>query len=109
MRSELLRGFTLGTQSLWFFLQKVAAGLQSTTALSQVLPQWAAANGRRLWARFRTSQSRIREQLLKLVAPPACDSPEPALQTIAHLRAAFPTTGCPLSAYQAHFQADVFT
>jgi hypothetical protein len=77
------------------------------TAFREVLAQWAPANGTRLWQRFGAGQSRVRELLLKLLEPPSCSCAEPAVQTIAHLRAAFPACACPLSAFQARFQTDL--
>lgn len=109
MLSGFVRGFIITAGSLWRFLTGVAQGDSPTGALQQVLPERGRASARHLWQRFIDSHSRLRDLLNRLRPPPDCQSPIPAIQTIEHLRAAFPGHPCPLSAMQLHWQTSVFT
>ena len=103
----VIRGFRISAESLWRFLCNVAGGMSPQEALSTVLPTWTEAAGASLWRRFSAAQVHIRDLLLRVIAPPPCDSTVPALHTIAHLRTAFPAASCPISAFQIHFQTSL--
>ena len=57
----------------------------------------------RLWRAFLECQLRLRALLSRLLAPPASDLADPALQVIQHLQAAFAGAPCPVTAFQLHF------
>lgn len=54
--------------------------------------------------RLRKGMDRLRTALSSLAPPPATEHRLPLLQTITHLRNAFPKQGCPLSAFQCTLQ-----
>lgn len=107
LMAGFLSGFTICADSLWRFLSGISAGVEQVKALHGVLPGWAAASASRLWRRFSSCQPGIRQLLLRVVAAPPCATAEPVLQTIAHLRAAFPLAACPLSDFQMQFQTSL--
>jgi hypothetical protein len=61
----------------------------------------------RIYNRFVNAQSAIRSVLDFSLPPPPSSSTDPAQQTMAHLRAIFPS-GCAISAFQNCFQTSFF-
>lgn len=57
-----------------------------------------------LLRRFRLQTDAIRSALTSRCKPPDSMVSDPLLQTIEHLRSAFPNVPCPISAFQLHFQ-----
>jgi hypothetical protein len=61
----------------------------------------------RIYNRFVNAQSAIRSVLNRHSQPPPSSSSDPAIQTIAHLSAFFPS-GCATNAFQSYFQTSFF-
>lgn len=102
--SIFVRKFIVQAKSLYQFLINVAGGLRMNDAFRFVLPSaFSNSTPRRLWKRFVRRQSSIRTCLSRIVPPPALKAKQPAFETLAHLRAAFPS-GCAVSAFQKLFQ-----
>ena len=62
-------------------------------------------SGYRLYRRLGLCQSVMRTQLCARAPPPKMKAGAPLLQVFKHLREAF-VSGCPIAAYQEHFQKD---
>ena len=56
------------------------------------------------WDTIRRRLAALRSALCRLVPPPPSDHADPLRQTVAHLRLAFPSPECPVSAFQLRFQ-----
>jgi hypothetical protein len=96
----------IGTSSLWGFLIAVAGGTSKIAAFRSVLS--ASFHDRsihRWWRRFALlRQSAIRSLLCTVAAAPSVQLPDPAIATIRHMQAAFPSTTCPIDDFHCTFQ-----
>jgi hypothetical protein len=108
--ANLLARFVVRTATLYGFVQAVVAGATRKAAWQAVVGgAMSISSAYRLWRRVREAQSRIRTMLCRACEPPACDSREPLAHMVAHLQRAFAAAGCPLAAFQSHFQAALFS
>ncbi len=103
----VIRGFVLRTVTLLRFIVGVIGGQSRRAAWQTTGTTMTLSTGYRLWRRFGLAQSRLRSQLAARCAPPACSSPEPLAQLLAHLHLALPDAKCVLSDFQVTFQADL--
>jgi hypothetical protein len=98
-----IRRLSLGTCRLWAFLQRAVAGTLAE-AIRAAGCSFSDRTWQRLWNRFDRGQSAIRIALLGRGPPPelpAAGVRRPAAaQVLAHLRATFPNTDCPIAAFQ---------
>jgi hypothetical protein len=77
-------------------------------AYRMALPEtFADSSAFRIFRRFVKAQSAIRSKLNRHSQPPSSSYSDPAIQTIAHLRAIFPS-GCAISSFQNYFQTSFF-
>jgi len=88
---------------LWKFLDGILAGKNIKEAWEAVASPFGLETGYKLWDSFAFNQSAIRVRLHSVVIPMK-SALNPLLQTIAHLRAAFPHASCPISSFQQLFQ-----
>jgi hypothetical protein len=104
--AEFIPRLRIGTRSLCRFLCAVAGGTARIAAFRAVVPNsFHDSSIHRWWHRFANlRQSAIRSALYSLCQVPAALTATPAIQTILHLRAAFPSSWCPVAAFQLHFQ-----
>jgi hypothetical protein len=100
--SLLRRAFS--AQQLWAFLTE----LQHARSIKQA---WERANipltldsGYRVYRRLCHCQSVLRTRLCARAPPPAGRTGVPLFQVFHHLKEAFATATCQISAYQVHFQ-----
>jgi len=94
----------IGAQSVWGFLRRIAEGVSPRAAFRAVLPDsFVDKTIYRLKHRFEKRQAQIRTLLVTLCPAPATASPIPLVQTICHLKEAFPNARCPIAAFQKHF------
>jgi hypothetical protein len=102
---NILKKFIVSAAGLWRFLKNIAAGLNKINAFKIAGLRFSHTTCYRLWKRFSRCQTKIRTRLLPLCHPPELQRAfSPAIQTITHLRRAFKNTGCPVTAFQKHFQ-----
>lgn len=93
----------VGAGRLWRFLKRILDGSSVKQAWEAVASPFGLETGYKLWSGFIRNQPSIRVALYRL-ATPANSACRPLLQTIAHLKAAFPHAACPVSSYQNSFQ-----
>ena len=102
--NTVIRGLSIGAQSLWKFLRGIADGVAPLAAFREVLPgSFVDKTIYRLKHRFEIKQSKIRTLLATLCPPPHTTSNIPPAQTIFHLKKAFPKAPCPIAAFQMRF------
>lgn len=94
-----IRRRTLTTSSLWKFLQMAVTGTM-TAAIHALRSPLCDQTLQRIWKRFTLAQSKIRTALLERCPPPQIHSPRPQAQVLAHLKAAFPNSDCPITDFQ---------
>lgn len=101
-----IRRIRIRTNPLWDFLSNCLRGKDKRNAFRLACPQGLSDSTLyRIWNRFKERQSFLRERLFRrMPQPPAVKTSDPVLETIRHLKAAFPKTRCPLRAFQLHFQ-----
>ena len=90
---------------LWQLLQHIRQGMSIKAAWEKIAAPFSLDNAYRLRQAFTQSQTFIRSMLLRAGAPPKTNVAKPEWQLIEHLRAAFPTSACPVADFQARFQA----
>jgi hypothetical protein len=102
--ADKIRRLGLTTGSLWrFLLRAVADGIRAALRYSD--GPLSDRTLLRIWKRFHHAQSTIRTALFGLCPPPPLPAEHrPAAQVLAHLRAAFPNTDCPIAAFQQTLQ-----
>lgn len=105
-KADVMKYVRVGTDSLWKFLSNVAGGKGKIPAFRSVLP--ASFHDRsihRWWHRFALKKhSAIRSLLITVTAVPPVASDDPAIATINHMQTAFPSSPCPIAAFQYAFQ-----
>lgn len=90
---------------LWDVLARLGAGGKSIKSVwEQLRPPLTLDTLYHLLQRLRRRLSEVRSALWRETSPPPCDFAAPLLQTISHMRQAFASSGCPLSAFQLRFQ-----
>jgi hypothetical protein len=80
------------------------AGLSVKAATEKLRLPFALETRYRMRRGLQRGLARVRPRLCREQSPPGSPSPDPLLQTVAHLRAVFPDSECPLAAFQLHFQ-----
>ena len=92
-------------QTLWGFLLLLLAGNRIKDAWEDTTRAFHTDTGYKTRESFRKNQSHIRTLLTRCgTLRKWNDIPDPLLQTIQHLKTAFRTSSCPVSAFQLHFQ-----
>ena len=105
LASGYLRGFVVTAAALWRFLEKLTAGFGKKAAFAESRASGCGSGAYRLFRRVLLGQSRIRSALLRhRSAPEPPLSGQPLLATVAHLKAFFPDSSCPISSFQKRFQ-----
>jgi len=105
LAAQILKKFMIGAQSFWRFLKKVLAGRLKIQAFQAAETTLTRSSCYRLWKLFRLRQAAIRVKLLNLCPAPLNSlTHQPQLQTILHIKTAFASSSCPITAFQNHFQ-----
>jgi hypothetical protein len=90
---------------LWDVLDQLGMGGRSIKSVWEHLrPPLTLDTLYHLLQRLRRRLSEVRSALCRETSPPPCDFAAPLLQTISHVRQAFLSSDCPLSAFQHRFQ-----
>lgn len=105
LSADRIKKFGITAVNVWIFLTQFMLLANKAAALRQLKISISASAAYRLWKRFADRQSPIRTALSRLCPPPKQPSAtEPAIQTLAHLEAAFSPCACPIAAFQKRFQ-----
>jgi hypothetical protein len=98
--ADKIRRLGLSTNGLWRLLQHATAdGIRA--AIRGFDCHLSDRTLLRIWKRFHHAQSNLRTKLFGCCPPPELPAGHrPAAQVLAHLRAAFPDTPCPIAAFQ---------
>lgn len=103
--ADTLKRLRLSAFSLWNFLLLAIQTGNKADALRRLGTGLSVSCAYRLWKRFLYSQSRIRTALTSHGPFPALPrSWQPAEQTAAHLKSAFPSERCPVVSFQQELQ-----
>jgi hypothetical protein len=94
---------------LWPVLQELLGRISIRAAWKAAGKPLALETTYHLIQRLRRRLSDLRTCLLPLLPPPASDRRDPLLQTLAHLRAAFPACPCPVETFQERLQRPLLT
>lgn len=95
----------VGAERLWNFLRAILGGVSRQPAWERVAAPFCVETGYKLWASFIRNQSHLRSFLHRRVKPVALERiVAPALQLIAHLKAIFPRSSCPVASFQNTLQ-----
>jgi hypothetical protein len=107
--SDVLLGFVVRASTLFAFLNGVALGLSRRASWLKVSDgKFSIQSGYRLWRKLQGSQAHIRTILNRERPPPDCVAAEPLIQMLDHLRSIFPSSACPFTSFQTHFQVSLF-
>jgi hypothetical protein len=106
----VLKYIRLGASTLWtFFTLALQLGDQAQ-ALRQSKAACTVSCAYRLWKLFSESQSHLRTALAKCCPTPKLPNErQPEAHVVAHLKAAFPNDGGPISAFQHQLQIPFFS
>lgn len=97
-------GFSVSCGVLDNFIAGVGKGLSRKAAWEAVRSPYSLQTAYDLWNRLRRCQSVVRTRLREIRPPPAAASPDSMLQTLDHLKAAFPSGDGAVCEYQSFFQ-----
>ena len=102
--ADVLPRHTLTASLVWQWLVKLLAGFSLRAAAEKLRLPFALETVYRLRRKLRRNLDALRTRLAGHCAPPLGTCPDPLLQTIAHLKIAFPRSPCPPADFQLHFQ-----
>jgi hypothetical protein len=95
---------TLSASLVWRWLVEVLAGFSFKAAAEKLRLPFALETVYRLRRGLRQCLASVRTRLCRAQSPPVSGQADPLLQTVEHLRAVFPGSGCPPADFQLHFQ-----
>jgi len=102
---EWMSQYIVSCATLWAFLLALLESSTIKDAWESATSAFCLDTGYKLRKAFIKSQSHIRTLLGQLGPPARLDNiTDPVLQTVEHLRSAFPASSCPVSAFQIRFQ-----
>jgi hypothetical protein len=108
LAAKIIKKFLISAASFWFFLYNISSGLPKIQAFKVAGASLTRSSCYRIWKLFELGQTKIRSKLLNLCSAPMNSlTRTPQLQTIMHLKRAFPSARCPISAFQNHFQVSL--
>ena len=90
-------------KQLWAFIRALQQARSIKSAWERASIPLSLDSGYRLYRRLCQCQSVLRTHLCARAPPPKVKSGAPLFQVVAHLKEAF-GRGCPVGAYQEHFQ-----
>jgi hypothetical protein len=100
---------TFSAPLLWSVLARLLGGLSIRAAWKTAGKPLALETTYHLIQRLRRRLSDLRTALSPLLRPPSGEQRDPLLQTLAHLRAAFPACACPVETFQVRLQRPLLT
>lgn len=102
--AEVLPRHTLSASLLWRWLMELLAGRSLKAAAEKLRLPFALETVYRLQRGLRRQLHALRTRLCREHQPPASSHADPLLQTVQHLQAVFPRSGCPPAEFQLRFQ-----
>jgi hypothetical protein len=106
--AHAIKHFVITAHSVWQYLKEVASGACKAKTMKTVNAVSSQSAPYNLWRTLRANVFHIRTSLLKIIEPPCIASPDPEIQTIRHLKAAFSSSANPIIDFQLHFQVSIF-
>jgi hypothetical protein len=106
--AEVLPRHTLRASGLWSWLLQLLAGRSIKAASEKLRLPFAVETFYRLGQKLRRGLDRLRTWLCRKEPPPQSLHSDPLLQTVAHLKSAFPASPCPPAEFQLHFLDPLF-
>jgi len=95
---------TLNASLVWRWLVAMLAGLSTKAAVEKLRLPFALETIHRLRKGLLRGLDQVRTRLCRELSPPVSRQTQPLLQTVEHLRAVFPDSGCPPADFQLRFQ-----
>jgi hypothetical protein len=106
---DVIKRFSIKANSLWTFLKAISEGKSKKKAFESAALPLTIVAAYRIWNKLLDSQVSLRTQLALISKPPSLEKiTEPIIQTIKHLEEAFPSSPCPISAFQHKLQISFF-
>jgi len=102
--ADFLPRHTVRASWLWQWLVKRLAGLSLQAATQAAKVPFALETFYRLDHKLRYGLEGLRTALCGLSKPPDSSHAAPLLQTVEHLKQAFPESPCPVADFQVYFQ-----
>ena len=102
--ADILPRHTLSASLVWRWLVEALAGLSTKAAAEKLRLPFVLETIYRLRRRLQQGLDLVRTRLCLEQSPPVSIYTDPLLQTVEHLRAVFPDSNCPPSAFQLRFQ-----
>lgn len=103
--AQVLPRHTFRAGGLWGWLLQLLAGLSLKAAAEKLGLPFALETFYQLRRKLRRGLDRLRTWLCRKQPPPQSGQADPLLQTVAHLKSAFPESPCPPAQFQLHFQS----
>jgi hypothetical protein len=100
----VLRRRQLTAPRLWSFLFYALSGLSRLAAWRRAEAPFSLQHAYRIWRAVERRQGELCAALCRLADPPDSTRACALLQLVEHLHRAFAGGGCPIAAYQTHFQ-----
>ena len=107
--ADVLPRHTFSASLLWSVLEGLLGRLSIRAAWKSAGKPLALETTYHLIQRLRGHLAGVRTALSRLIPPPASAQRDPLLQTLAHLRAAFPADPCPVETFQQRLQRPLLT
>lgn len=103
--AEILPRHTVRASGLWCWLSQLPAGVSLKAVVEKLRLPFALESFYQLRRKLRRGLVGLRTWLCRQQEPPQSTQSDPLLQTIAHLKSAFPQSPCPPAEFQLHFQS----
>lgn len=105
-----IKNHILSAVSVWAFLKNIREDISLASAFRRSGGVISDTGIYRIFRKFKDNQVRIRTLLMSIKdAPTLKSTKESVIQTIVHLKDAFPDTVNPISVFQHHFQTSFLT
>ena len=102
--AEVMPRHTLRASTLWSLLERLLAGGSISRAAKGLAAPFVLESLYHLLRRTRLRLAAVRSALCQECPAPASSQTDPLLQSVEHLRQAFPRSGCPCADFQLRFQ-----
>jgi hypothetical protein len=103
--SGFIKNHIISAKSVWKLLDKIQEDMSLVRAIRSSDSHIQETGIYRIFRKFKDNQVKIRTFLMSIKDPPSLKhTKDSVIQTIEHLKSAFPDTVNPISGFQHHFQ-----
>lgn len=102
--SKFIYGHVVTATILWQFFLLLLKGFNPHQSWKQAGHEFSSETGYRFYRKMLHAQINHRTLLLTIRPPPLSDTKESFLHLIEHFQECFPSSSCPFSQFQYHFQ-----